>query len=101
MAVRQAAILDTVADAPKPGGRIVYATCSLLPDENCRIVDAFLERRRDYELLPVSRALESMRVDADLSTLRTRLGETEVLELAPNRHNTDAFFGAILRRREA
>lgn len=79
----QAEILDKVAHAVKPGGRLVYATCSLLPDENEAQVEAFLSRHEGFEIAPVD----------------ARLGNP-FMRLTPLRHNTDGFFTAVLRKRE-
>jgi 16S rRNA (cytosine967-C5)-methyltransferase len=99
MVRKQSSILDGVAPLAKPGGRIVYATCSILPSENQQIVDRFLERHPEFELYPVAEALEATKAEYDLTTLRERTADARYLELAPHRHNTDAFFAAILRRR--
>jgi len=99
MTERQASILEQIARAVKPGGRIVYATCSVLRAENRDIVEQFLANHSEYELLPVSEALATSRVASEIGLLRERLGEAEYLDLAPHTHNTDAFFGAVLRRR--
>lgn len=88
--VKQAAILDSAANLLKPGGRLVYATCSLLPEENQAIVAAFLARRSEFMLLPAGEALGKL--DAEL-----QMGE--YLQLLPHRHNTDGFFAAVLVRR--
>jgi 16S rRNA (cytosine967-C5)-methyltransferase len=98
MVRKQTSILEEVASLPKQGGRIVYATCSILPDENERVVEGFLERHPEYVLYPVAEALAETKAEYDLTTLRERVGDARYLELAPHRHNTDGFFAAILRR---
>jgi 16S rRNA (cytosine967-C5)-methyltransferase len=98
MAGKQERILDGVASLVKPGGRLVYATCSILPFENERIVERFLERHAEFEPYPVADALAEHRNGDDLTVLRERVGEARFLELVPHRHNTDGFFAAILRR---
>ena len=50
----QSTILRSAAQFVKPGGRLVYATCSLLPDENEAIANAFTEGSEDFELMPVA-----------------------------------------------
>lgn len=91
---KQAAILAAAAKLVKPGGRLVYATCSLLPDENQAIVDAFVTAHPAFEptsatdvLVQQGIALDG-RVDAGVS-----------LELWPHRTGTDGFFAAVLTRR--
>lgn len=80
----QAEILDKVAHTVKPGGKLVYATCSLLPDENENQAEAFLARHPEFELSPL---------DASIG-----LG-TPYMRLTPHRHNTDGFFAAIFTRK--
>ncbi|MFC7334223.1 RsmB/NOP family class I SAM-dependent RNA methyltransferase [Rhodocista pekingensis] len=89
----QAAILDSAARLVRPGGRLVYATCSLLPEENERQVEAFLAGHPTFRLLPVAEAWPES------------LGATPVtgdtLRLTPARHDTDGFFAAVMVREEA
>ncbi len=84
----QSEILDKVADKVKPGGRLVYATCSLFPEENEKQVDAFLERHPDYKVLPLAEAWEG-----DKSAIPN---EGPYLRMFPKIHGTDGFFAAIL-----
>ncbi|MCQ9154363.1 RsmB/NOP family class I SAM-dependent RNA methyltransferase [Acidomonas methanolica] len=85
--VKQAEILDRAAGLVKPGGRLVYATCSVLEAENGAQVAAFLERRPDFaaEAAGAEAVPESQRDQARIA-------------LTPLRHGTDGFFAAILRR---
>lgn len=92
---KQGAILASAARLLKPGGRLVYATCSLLQAENEVIVDAFdAERGGDFTALSVSELLGGLKVDraADLDS-------TGRLRLWPHRHETDGFFAAVWQRR--
>lgn len=93
----QVAVLDRAADLVRPGGRIVYVTCSVLPQENDEAVAGLLERRPD--LAPVS-PLDLLR-DAGLEPLAdvVRLAE-HGLQLSPLRTGTDGFYVAGIRRRE-
>jgi 16S rRNA (cytosine967-C5)-methyltransferase len=85
----QSEILDRVAPVVKPGGRLVYATCSLLPEENENQVEAFLARNPDFKLLPLADAWgEGLEVPCTGDYMR----------LTPLRHNTDGFFAAVLQR---
>ncbi len=93
--VKQAAILAGAARLLKSGGRLVYATCSLLAAENEVIAEAFTaERAADFELLPVQAVLDVARV--------SRAGELvsgPYLRLWPHVHQTDGFFAAVWQRR--
>ncbi len=89
LTVKQAAILDAAATLVRPGGRLVYATCSLLSAENDDIVAAFLEKHPDFSLLPASAVLGKQGIAC----------EGEVLRLLPHQHNTDGFFAAAMERR--
>ena len=82
----QAAILDNVADYVRPGGVLLYATCTLLERENEGGVRAFLDKQRDF-------TLEGFQVSGPF--LDT---DTGMLTCWPHRHGTDGFFFAKLRR---
>jgi 16S rRNA (cytosine967-C5)-methyltransferase len=87
LVAKQRAILDAAATLVKPGGRLVYATCSVLPDENEDIVAAFLASHPRFTQLDA--AAELKRAGIDLDT-----GPT--LKLYPHKHGCDAFFATIL-----
>ena len=89
LATKQAAILDAAAKLVRPGGRVVYATCSLLTAENDAIVDSFMARHPDFTLTPAATVLarHGIALDGDL------------LRLLPHRHNTDGFFAAVLDKK--
>lgn len=89
LAVKQAAILAAAARLVRPGGRVVYATCSLLTAENEAVVDAFLAGHPDFTLAPAAEVLarHGIAVDGDF------------LRLLPHRHNTDGFFAAVLDKK--
>ena len=76
----------------KPGGQLVYATCSLLDDENRGIVDAFLAGHPEFTLVPARARLAEQGIAVD------GLDDDDVLALDPVRHGTDGFFAAVLRR---
>ncbi len=84
----QSDILDKVADKVKSGGRLVYATCSLFPEENEDQVQAFLSRHTDYKVLPLEKAWEGIQNPIPC------LGP--YLRLVPKDHGTDGFFAAVL-----
>ncbi len=87
--VKQAAILRSAARLPKPGGRIVYATCSFLAEENEEIVAAFLAEHPHFALLACSDLLTQQRIDLDTGPY---------LKLWPQQHHTDGFFAAAMTR---
>jgi 16S rRNA (cytosine967-C5)-methyltransferase len=72
----------------KPGGRLVYATCSILSEENEVQVASFLAAHSGFRLVPVPAAAPH---------LSGRI-QSEFLSLTPARHGTDGFFAAILQR---
>lgn len=82
----QSEILDRVADKVKPGGRLVYATCSLFPEENEKQVEVFLSRHPEYRVLPLDQAVENAP------------NAGPYLRLLPRDHATDGFFAAVLIR---
>ena len=87
---KQAAILASAARLLKPGGRLVYATCSLLNAENEDIARAFGEANQGaFKVLPVAQALGKAHVDQAESLVRG-----DFLRLWPHRHATDGFFAA-------
>jgi 16S rRNA (cytosine967-C5)-methyltransferase len=93
---RQQAILDSAARLLKPGGRLVYATCSLLAAENEVVAEAFSHRHPEFEAVPAAQALTAAHVpDAQ------RLIDGPYLRLWPHRHATDGFFAAVWRRRSS
>lgn len=86
---QQAAILASASRLLKKGGRIVYATCSILPQENQDIVQGFLSAHPDFALRPAGTVLQQQRIP---------LEALDYLELRPHLHNTDGFFAAVLER---
>ena len=93
--VKQAAILASAARLLKPGGRLVYATCSLLEAENEAIAAAFTEAHaREFIPLPVAPLLEKAHVAQAETLVRG-----DFLRLWPHRHGTDGFFAAVWERR--
>ena len=90
LTAKQALILDQAAPLVRSGGKLIYATCSLLAEENEAQVSAFLVRHPDYALLPLARAWP-------LASAPPVAGD--VLALTPARHGTDGFFAAVLERR--
>jgi 16S rRNA (cytosine967-C5)-methyltransferase len=95
MAVKQAAILQSASRLVKSGGRLVYATCSVLPQENESIASAFSLANPDFEPLDVGEVLLGLKV-ADAASL-CHGGDNNLLYLRlwPHRHHTDGFFAAV------
>ena len=85
---KQTAILAAAARLTRPGGRLLYATCSLLDAENDRIVDAFLAAHPEFSLIPANAELARFNLP----------GIGERLQLFPQRHDTDAFYAALLMK---
>lgn len=86
---KQSAILARAAKLTKAGGRLVYATCSLLKDENEAIAEAFLKEHGDFKLVPANEVLASQNI-----TLNTG----DYLKLLPHLHGTDGFFAAVFEK---
>jgi 16S rRNA (cytosine967-C5)-methyltransferase len=86
---KQSSILAAAASLVKPGGRLVYATCSLLPDENESIVERFLAAHAGFHAIDAA---------AELARAKIPLDTGPALKLAPDTHGCDGFFGAVLQR---
>ncbi|MXQ11046.1 RsmB/NOP family class I SAM-dependent RNA methyltransferase [Microvirga makkahensis] len=92
----QATVLDRAASLVKPGGRIVYITCSILPEENDEALEGLLQRDPGFDVVKADELLAS----AGLSTLSSFVRMTSHgLQLTPGRTGTDGFFVSCLRRR--
>jgi 16S rRNA (cytosine967-C5)-methyltransferase len=89
LAAKQARILESAARLVKPGGRLVYATCSLLRQENDAIADAFAAAHPEFAPLSCRESLEAQRI---------LLPAGERLRLSPPEHGTDGFFAAAFER---
>jgi 16S rRNA (cytosine967-C5)-methyltransferase len=89
LTVKQASILKSAATLVKPGGRLVYATCSVLPEENDAIVDAFLAANPQFREGDVAAEFARAKIELDTGAR---------LRLTPQQHGCDGFFGAIMER---
>lgn len=89
---KQTAILDSAARLVKSGGRLIYATCSVLPEENEQIAAAFSATHPGFKSVPVASLLEELKV-ANAAQLCTPDGL--YLRLWPHRHGTDGFFASV------
>ena len=94
---KQFAILTSAARLLKPGGRLVYATCSLLDAENEWVAQAFTEAQADFTLMPAQDVLTHAQVDADQAA---QLTDNGYLRLWPHRHQSDGFFAAVWERKK-
>jgi 16S rRNA (cytosine967-C5)-methyltransferase len=92
LAVTQLAIVANAASRLKPGGVMVYSTCSTSLEENEQVVDNFLSGHPEFMVEPVSRALPQ------LATMETGKG---FFRSWPHRHGMDGFFAARLKRERA
>ncbi|MFZ2307219.1 MAG: RsmB/NOP family class I SAM-dependent RNA methyltransferase [Rhodoferax sp.] len=95
MAVKQAAILQSASRMLKSGGRLVYATCSVLPQENEAIADAFSAANPDFKPLDAAEVLTGLKVEQAMSLCSGGESGHLYLRLWPHRHGTDGFFAAV------
>ena len=99
MAQLQGAILASAARLLKPGGRLVYATCSLLPAENEEVAQAFSAAQPDFAPLAAGDLLAELKIDGVAALCSGPKSGLEYLRLWPHRHQTDGFFAAIWQRK--
>jgi len=92
LTAKQASILDGAARLVKFGGRLVYATCSLLDEENDAIVQGFLATHPDFALVPMHQVLAEQKIPLEMG---------DFLKMLPHKHDTDGFFAAVLERKAA
>ena len=90
--VKQTNILTRAAKLLKAGGRLIYATCSLLREENEAIAEAFLSANADFNLVPANQILAQQQIALDTG---------EYLKLLPHSHGTDGFFAAVFEKKSA
>ena len=88
---KQSAILVAAAKLLKPGGRLVYATCSFLDEENQDIISNFLNSHPQFTVLNSTELLAQQKIALDTG---------EFLQINPQQHQTDGFFAAALVRSE-
>ncbi len=96
---RQVAILRAAMRQAAPGGRLVYSTCSLEPEENEQVVDRALSGETAFSVLDCRTELEGLRADGEL--VWNELGSLvsdRFLRTIPGVHPCDGFFAAILQK---
>ena len=89
LTVKQGAILHAASGLVKKGGRLVYATCSLLDAENETVVSAFLAKHPEFVSLSAEEVLRKQDIEISCG---------ERLRLLPHQHGTDGFFAAVMER---
>jgi len=89
LAGKQTSLLAAAAKLVRPGGRIVYATCSILEDENREVAEAFLASHAQFRLVPAVEVLGKERIELETG---------EYFEVWPHIHGTDGFFAAVFER---
>lgn len=90
--VKQLGILTHYAPCVKTNGRLVYATCTTMKDENEIVVERFLAAHPHFEILDPSSILRRYQLAS--------LGQEKYFRLKPHVHNTDGFFAAVMKRKE-
>jgi 16S rRNA (cytosine967-C5)-methyltransferase len=90
LVAKQAAILESAARLVKPGGRLVYATCSILPDENEQVIAAFQARHPQFDLQDCSAILAQHKIMLSTGT---------TFRVLPHSHGMDGFFAAVMEHR--
>ena len=95
MAVRQSAILQSAARMLKPGGRLVYATCSLLVQENELVAEAFAGLNDDFLPLDAGEIMTNLKVAGAEGLCSGGKNGLKYLRLWPHQHSTDGFFAAV------
>ena len=99
LVVKQTAILDSAARLVKAGGRLLYATCSVLPQENEGIAEAFAAAHPDFEPLDAGELLAQLKVEGAAGLCSGGESGSRYLRLWPHAHHTDGFFAAVWQRK--
>jgi 16S rRNA (cytosine967-C5)-methyltransferase len=95
---KQLSILQSASRLLKPGGRLVYATCSLIYQENQGVVEEFLAANPNFELKDPKEVLRDSFPAMDNLPIGAS-ANSKWWQLFPHLHGTDGFFGAILERK--
>ena len=99
MAIKQSAILASAARLLKSGGRLVYATCSPLPQENEEVAKVFSEASTDFFALDPAQILTELKLNDAQSLCQRAPDGVNYLRLWPHLHATDGFFAAVWEKR--
>jgi 16S rRNA (cytosine967-C5)-methyltransferase len=94
----QRAVLDVAARLVKPGGRLAYVTCSVLPEENTGQVARFLSEEGRFRVVPPAEAWAGAMGGG--APPESADGSSQTLLLTPATHGTDGFFVALLQASE-
>jgi 16S rRNA (cytosine967-C5)-methyltransferase len=97
----QDAVLDGASGYVKPGGRLVYVTCSVLPEENEDRITDFLARTNGFQPVPALDVMEAtgQLADGARTVLEACTGAHGALQLSPARTDTDGFYICVMERR--
>lgn len=87
--LQQQNILVAASKLVRKGGRLVYATCSILPEENQAQVELFLQNNPEFTIVPVNQILAEQKINLDTG---------DYLLLTPEAQQTDGFFACILQK---
>ncbi len=93
----QSALLDQAARFAKPGGRIVYVTCSILDAENGAQIRAFRERDASFEIVSPNEVVKALGENAMIFARAAKLSD-EGIQMTPRRTGTDGFFVSVLKK---
>lgn len=96
---KQLSILTSAARMVKSGGRLVYATCSVLPEENELIAEAFQKAHFDFVPLDAGEVLDKLKVENAAALCAGGETGTQYVRLWPHAHETDGFFAAVWQRK--
>ncbi|WP_416401816.1 RsmB/NOP family class I SAM-dependent RNA methyltransferase [Alicycliphilus denitrificans] len=99
LTAKQTAILESAARLVKSGGRLVYATCSMLPEENEAIAEAFGAAHPDFAPLAAGELLAQLKVEQAAGLCSGGDDGMRYLRLWPHRHQTDGFFAAVWQKK--
>ncbi|MDH6593174.1 16S rRNA (cytosine967-C5)-methyltransferase [Variovorax sp. TBS-050B] len=99
LTAKQTAILQSASRLVKPGGRLVYATCSVLPEENEAIAEAFGAANPEFVPQDAAPLLQALKVEGFEALCAGGPDGHRYLRLWPHRHATDGFFAAVWNRK--
>ena len=99
MTAKQAAILQSAARLLKAGGRLVYATCSILPQENEAIAQAFSDGNSEFTPLEAGEIMSNLKIEGAANLCSGGESGQRYLRLWPHKHQTDGFFAAVWQKK--